>query len=218
MLAAVRLLELNGSPDAHTQKLRATIGRQARHMQRLIEDLFDVGRIVSGKMRLEKDRVDLATLVEQAVEAASPAIERRHHALTIVMPDDPVYVDADAARFTQVLWNLLNNAAKFMPDGGRIELSVKAAGGAAIVRVRDYGVGIAHDMLERVFDRFVQAPRGGERSEGLGIGLAVAKTIVELHGGTIVARSDGPGLGSDFTVIVPVAHAGVSSIDTSPAG
>ncbi len=204
--AAVGLLELKGPPDPYLQKLRKTIGRQAQHMQRLIEDLLDVGRIISGKLRLNRDRVELATLVEQAVEAASPGIERRRHTLTVVMPDTPVYVDADAARFTQVLWNLLNNAAKFMFEGGRIELSVEQAGGKALVRVRDHGIGIAPEMLERVFDRFFQAPLDDKTSEGLGIGLAVAKTIVELHGGTIEARSDGAGMGSDFTVVIPVAR------------
>ena len=153
------------------------------------------------------------TLVEQAVEAASPAIERRQHSLTVVMPANPVYVDVDAARFTQVLWNLLNNAAKFMSEGGGIELSLEEAAGKAIVRVRDHGIGIAHEMLERVFDRFVQASPDDMPSDGLGIGLAVARTIVELHGGTIVARSDGPGMGSDFTVIVPIAQAARSAAE-----
>jgi len=206
ILTAVRLLELKGSSDPDLVKLRQTIVRQVQHMQRLIEDLLDVGRIISGKLRLDKDRVDLTTLVEQAIEAALPAIDRGQHTLTVVMPDNPIHVDADAARFTQVLWNLLNNAAKFMSEGGRIELSVEEDGRTAVVRVRDQGIGIAHDMLERVFDRFVQAPLDDKPSEGLGIGLAVAQTIVELHGGTIVARSDGPGTGSEFTVILPVAR------------
>ena len=206
ILTAVRLLELKGSPDPDMQKLRQTIERQALHMQRLIEDLLDVGRIISGKLRLEKNRVDLATLVAQAVEAASPVIERRRHTITVVKPANPVYVDVDAARFTQVLWNLLNNAAKFMSEGGGIELSLEEAAGKAIVRVRDHGIGIAPEMLERVFDRFVQASPDDMTSDGLGIGLAVARTIVERHGGTIVARSEGAGMGSDFTVIVPAAQ------------
>jgi signal transduction histidine kinase len=207
ILTAVRLLELKGSNDEHEVKLRQTILRQALHMQRLIEDLLDVGRIVAGKLQLDKRCVSLATLVQRAVEAASPFIDRQQHTLTVVMPDHDVYVEADAERFTQVLWNLLNNAAKYTVQGGQVELSVEDAGSQVVVRVRDHGVGIPHAMLDRVFDRFVQVSRDGTVNEGLGIGLSVAKTIVELHEGTIVAHSDGPDTGSEFVVSIPVGGA-----------
>jgi len=119
-----------------------------------------------------------------------------------------VFIEADGARLTQVLCNLLNNAAKFTPDGGRIELTIVSEGATVSLRVRDHGVGIPPHMLERVFDRFVQADElGGQRSDGLGIGLSLVRTMVELHGGTVVAHSEGPGTGSEFTVNLPVLSA-----------
>jgi len=206
ILTATRLLELQGPKDPHLQRLRETITRQATYMLKLVEDLLDVGRIITGKLRLQKTRVDIAVLVRQAVEASSAAIERGGHRLDVTVPDGPVYVDADAARITQVLSNLLHNAAKFTPEPGRIQLAVSDHAGTLSIHVRDQGVGIAPDMLERVFDRFVQAAAFDDRtSEGLGIGLSVVKTIVELHGGSVVARSEGTGKGSEFTVVLPVA-------------
>jgi PAS domain S-box-containing protein len=206
ILTAVRLLELKGPPDPALQRLRQTIARQARQMLKLVEDLLDVGRIMTGKLRLEKRLVDIGTLAREAVDACQPFIESRRHTATLTAPDWPLRADVDAARITQVLCNLLNNAAKFMPDGGRIELAVDEEAGSVRVRVRDHGVGIPADMLERVFDRFVQADvTDDRRSDGLGIGLSLVKTMVELHGGTVVARSDGPGMGSEFTVSLPAA-------------
>ena len=213
ILTAVRLLELKGPQDPYLEKLRQTIARQATQLSTLVEDLLDVARIMTGKLRLEKRTVDVGVLATQAIETCSPAIERRRHTVAISLPDAPVYVEADSARISQVLCNLLNNAAKFMHEGGRIELSVAEQDGAALVRVRDQGVGIPSHMLERIFERFVQADAlNDNRSGGLGIGLSLVKTLVELHGGTVVARSDGPGTGSEFTVRMPVATVQVSAI------
>jgi signal transduction histidine kinase len=206
ILTATRLLELQGPKEPHLQRLRETITRQATCMLKLVEDLLDVGRIITGKLRLEKTRVDVGLLVKQAVEASSSAIERAGHTLEVSAPGAPLYIDADAHRVTQVLSNLLHNAAKFSPRPGRIELTVADNAGTLAIRVRDEGIGIAPEMLERVFDRFVQAAAFDDRtSEGLGIGLSVVRTIVEMHGGSVVARSDGPGKGSEFTVVLPVA-------------
>jgi len=206
ILTAVQLLDLKGPKDPALEKLRNTIARQANLLLKIVEDLLDVGRIITGKLRLDKTRVDLNAIVRQSVEAVSPFIQRRHHTLNVVLPETSVYVDADAARITQVLSNLLNNAAKYMRDGGRIDLSVTSDAGMVLITVRDEGVGIAPDMLERVFDRFVQVGAPGTTgTDGLGIGLSVVKTLVELHGGTVVARSEGVGRGSEFAVSLPAA-------------
>ena len=205
ILTAVRLLELKGPKDPVLQRLRETISRQATQMLKLVEDLLDVGRIITGKLRLEKRVVDIAAVARQAAEASLPFIEKHGHTLQVMGADNPLYVEADGARITQVLCNLLNNAAKFMPDGGRVELAIAETAGTVSLSVRDHGAGIPHHMLERVFDRFVQAEElGGHRGDGLGIGLSLVKTMVELHGGTVVARSDGPGRGSEFTVSIPM--------------
>jgi signal transduction histidine kinase/DNA-binding response OmpR family regulator len=206
LLAAAQLLELKGPRDAALGRLRQTITRQTQQVARIVDDLLDVGRIVSGKLRLDMQRADMHAIARQAIEASMPFIEARHHHLVVSLPDAPACCDADPARMTQVVCNLLNNAAKFMDDGGTIELSVITVGGIVELSVRDHGVGIAPDMLGLVFERFVQAEARRERvGDGLGIGLALVKSIVELHGGTVVARSDGPGTGSEFVVAIPAA-------------
>jgi signal transduction histidine kinase/DNA-binding NarL/FixJ family response regulator len=205
IITAAQLLELKGPKDPALQKLRQTISRQAHLLLKLVEDLLDVGRIITGKLRLEKTRVDVRAIVKQAVETVSPLIQQRHHTLRVDLPSNPVHVEADSVRMCQVICNLLTNAAKFTPTPGVIELSADGDAARVSIRVRDYGVGIAPDMLDRVFDRFVQASNSNTMSsDGLGIGLSVVKTIVDLHGGSVVARSDGPGLGSEFTVSLPV--------------
>jgi PAS domain S-box-containing protein len=205
ILAATRLLEVKGPSDPTIDKLRQTIFRQTTHLSKLVDDLLDVGRIITGKLRLDRTRVDLATIVRQACEASSPLIVRRRHTLDVSLPDTPVQVEGDGGRMTQVLCNLLNNAAKYMDDEGRIELSVSEDAGQAVIRVRDEGIGIAPDMLDRIFDRFVQDGAPDVVHDGLGIGLSIVKTIVEMHGGTVVVHSHGPGRGSEFTVALPVA-------------
>jgi signal transduction histidine kinase/FixJ family two-component response regulator len=205
IITAVQLLELTGPKDPASQKLRQTIARQAHLLLKLVEDLLDVGRIITGKLRLQKTRVDVNTIVRQALETVSPVIQQRHHALSLELPAAPIYVNADLPRMCQVVCNLLNNAAKYTPSPGVIELSASAESEHVFIRVRDHGAGIAPEMLDRVFDRFVQATDAETLAlDGLGIGLSVVKTIVELHGGTVTARSDGPGTGSEFTVTLPV--------------
>ena len=207
ILTAARLLEMKGPKDPPLQRLRETIFRQTMQLSKLVDDLLDVGRIITGKLRLERTRVELGAAVREASEACASLMHRRGHRLTLDLPAVPVYLDADGARLIQVLTNLLNNAAKYMPEGGHITVTAAADEGTAAISVRDEGIGIAPDLIDRVFDRFVQADdvAGSESERGLGIGLFVVKTIVELHGGQVGVRSDGPGTGTEFTVRLPVA-------------
>jgi PAS domain S-box-containing protein len=205
IITAVKLLQAKGANDPALQKLRDTILRQTLQLSTLVDDLLDIGRISAGKLRLEKSRVDLRDVVTQAVEVSSVLIERRRHTVRVQLPDTPVYVQADAARLVQVAGNLLNNAAKYMRDGGHIDVVVCEESGMGIVAVRDQGVGIGPEMLDRIFERFVQVGTSTYRSEGgLGIGLSIVKALVELHDGTIEVHSAGIGQGSDFTVRFPL--------------
>ena len=201
-LQLVRLGRLETRPevrDAHD-----IIERQVENLVRLVDDLLDVGRITSGKIQLQKERIDLAAVVARAVEGARPLIDARRHTLEVNLPEVPVPVEADPVRLAQVLWNLLNNAAKYTPDGGRITLTVER-GDEAVVRVRDTGMGIAPEMLPRVFDLFTQVERTLDRAEGgLGIGLTLVRRLTEMHGGTVAAPSEGQGQGSEFVVRLPV--------------
>jgi len=184
---------------------RDMIDRQVQNLVRLVDDLLDISRITSGKIELRCEPAEIASVVAQAVEVSRPIIEARGHRLTVSMPPEPTWVRADPLRLAQVLANLLNNAAKYTEVGGRITLSASREGGDAVFRVRDTGVGIAADMLPRIFDLFAQANTSLERSrDGLGVGLTLVKRLVELHGGTVQAASAGPGKGSEFTVRVPM--------------
>ena len=207
IITAIKLLMAKGPPEPGLQKLRDTILRQTLQLATLVDDLLDIGRITAGKLRLDKSRIDLRDVVTQAVEVSGALIERRHHTLGVQLPDRPVYLEADAARLVQVTGNLLSNAAKYMRDGGRIEIVVREECGMGVVSVRDQGVGIPPEMRDRIFDRFVQVGASEYRSEGgLGIGLSIVKALVELHEGTIEAHSGGIGKGSEFTVRLPVAR------------
>src|SRR5690606_34427678 len=203
-------LQLMRMPSGSARQLdwvRALRERQLRHLTRLIDDLLGVSRITTGRIALRREPVGLARIVEQAVEMARPAIEDKRHALAVDLPADPVYVRGDVVRLTQALSNLLVNAAKYMDDGGRIELAVERDPGdedTAVIRVRDHGQGIEPDMLERVFELFAQSDGfPGRTQSGLGIGLALVRGLVELHGGSVHAASDGPGRGSEFIVRLP---------------
>jgi CheY-like chemotaxis protein len=179
--------------------------RNVVHLTRLIDDLMDVARIGRGKIELSRRVVDLATVVNQAVETARPLIDERRHALTVALPQGTIRVEADPTRLEQVLWNLLNNSAKYTPPGGQIRLSVEPDGGEVVVRVRDTGIGIRPEMLPKVFEMFVQVGEHKDHAQGgLGIGLSLVRTLVEMHGGSISAHSDGPGHGSEFVVRLPV--------------
>ena len=181
-----------------------------------MDDLLDLSRITSGKITLHCEVMDLRDAVSRAIDASHPLIESRRHSLEVALPPEPVRVSADLTRLVQVLTNLLNNAAKYTPEGGVIHVSAAAAGDLALVRVHDTGIGLAPDLLPRVFDLFIQGDRGLDRSEGgLGIGLTLVDRLVRLHGGTVSASSPGPGKGSEFVVRLPLAH---SALGEAPVG
>lgn len=195
--------------DAEAQAhARAMIERQVSQMVHLVDDLLDVGRITQGKVELRRERIDLSRAIQAAVETSLPVIDASRHALSLEMPDEPVVVDGDMTRLTQVVANLLNNAAKYTAAGGEIGVSLRREGEVAVVAVRDSGIGIPSDMLPRVFELFTQVDRAQERSQGgLGIGLALVKRLVEMHGGSVAATSEGAGLGSTFTLRLPALAA-----------
>jgi PAS domain S-box-containing protein len=209
---ALAVLRLAGNDPARRDEARAMMERQVRQMVRLIDDLLDISRITRGKIALRRERVALAEVVRSAVESSRPLIDRAGHALTVTLPPGPVVLDADPTRLAQVLLNLLNNAAKYTEPGGRIWLTAAAVAGEAgsppatlEIRVRDTGVGIPKEMLPQVFEMFTQVDRSLERAQGgLGIGLSLVRGLVELHGGTVEAHSEGPGRGSEFVVRLPL--------------
>ena len=195
---------------------REIIERQTAHLTRLVDDLLDVSRITRGKLRLRSAPVDMRVTLQRAIESTRPLIEQRGHRLHVRSPDEAAIVHGDLMRLTQVVLNLLNNAAKYTPEGGDIWVSIEAQGSDVTVRVRDNGVGIAPHVLDGIFDLFAQGERTLDRSEGgLGIGLTLARRIVALHGGSIAARSDGPGKGAEFTVTLP--RLDVDSSEANPA-
>jgi PAS domain S-box-containing protein len=185
----------------------AVMDRQVRQMTRLVDDLLDVSRISRGKIELRKQLIDLAAVVDSAVEASRPLIEKWGHELAVSIPSEPILLEADMTRLAQVLSNLLNNAAKYTDQGGRIRLTAERQSRHVLIRVKDTGIGIPPDMLSSIFDTFTQVDRSLERSEGgLGIGLTLVQRLVEMHGGSVEARSDGPGTGSEFLVHLPIAE------------
>jgi len=178
--------------------------RQIRNSARLLDDLLDVARITRGVMQLKKEPVLIEGVVRSAIESQAALIESAGHALTIELPPEPVIVDADPTRLEQIVSNLLNNAAKYTPAGGRIVVAVERRWGEVAIRVKDSGNGIPAALLPRVFDLFVQAEQSLARSQGgLGLGLTLVRKLAELHGGTVEAHSDGPGKGSEFVVRLP---------------
>jgi signal transduction histidine kinase len=204
---AVYILQ-HDAAGVHAQKARDIIARQVKVMARLVDDLMDVSRINRGHIELRLERIDLATVVQQAVEASRPFIEEGAHALVLDLPQEPLPIDVDPTRLSQVLVNLLANAAKYTDPGGRIELRVRRDGAVIGITVMDNGVGIAAEHLRSVFDMFSQVEDVLKRSRGgLGIGLSLVKHVVELHGGQVEAQSAGIGAGSSFVITLP-AHQG----------
>jgi signal transduction histidine kinase len=188
-----------------TAEARALIERQLAQMVRLVDDLLDVSRITTGKLALRRERVELRSVAQSALESVESMIRARGHALHVELPPPGVYVNADPTRLAQVFLNLLNNAAKFTDPGGRIDFTVALEDAVLVARVRDNGIGIAPAMREEIFDMFAQADRSLERSTmGLGVGLSLARRLVELHGGTIKVHSAGAGRGSEFVVRIPM--------------
>jgi signal transduction histidine kinase len=208
--SAVALLDRGGDDPAVRRQVCEVIQRQIRRQARVLDDILDLSRLARQALDLRREAVDLGAVVGPVIEAVRPALEERRQVLKVTTPTEPLTVLADPTRVEQVLINLLTNAAKYSPVGGEIALSLVREGEWAVVRVRDRGRGIAPEMLPRIFDLFVQAPPapGEAPSSGLGIGLALSRRLVELHGGTIEARSEGLGRGSEFVVRLPLASGG----------
>jgi PAS domain S-box-containing protein len=202
---AVTIMHKLKDADPGLRWVRDVISRQINHLTRLIDDLLDVSRIVQGKLTLKKAPMEVADLIGHAVEASRPFIEERRHTLTVSVPPEPMRVDGDDVRLTQVVANLLDNAAKYTPERGRIWLSAARQDNGVLIRVLDSGIGLSQPLLDRIFDLFVQADRSLDRSQGgLGLGLAIVKRLVEMHGGRIEAYSEGVGKGSEFRVWLPL--------------
>jgi signal transduction histidine kinase len=204
IVSAIEVLEWTGVSDATASQACAVVRRQVRHMTRLIDDLLDVGRITSDRLVLQLSAVDLAAVIAAAVETSRPAIEEFGHRLTTTSPTRPIMLQADAARLSQVLSNLLTNAAKYTPLGGEIHVVAEADADGVTIRVRDDGVGIAREHLQSIFDLFVRVGQAdGLGGGGLGIGLALAQRFVQMHGGRLEATSEGAGKGSEFSIWLP---------------
>jgi PAS domain S-box-containing protein len=214
---ALGVLKLKGPPTPEVHWARDVIDRQLQQMTRLIDDLLDTSRIGTGKIELQRQRVELAEIVHGAVEASRPLIAQHGHELCVELPSEPVYLHGDLVRLSQVFCNLLNNAARYTPQGGRIEVTGTLKASAVLLSVRDNGIGIPRDMLPKVFEMFTQVDRSLERSRGgLGIGLTLVKQLVELHGGRVEAHSAGPGHGSEFVVRLPVLTEAGTRVPATP--
>ncbi len=204
ILTALQLLRLRGVAAAENEC--RVIERQVKHLVTLVDDLLDVSRLTRGKLHLERRRVELSAVVAQAIETASPLLERNRHQLTVEVPRDGLAVDGDQHRLVQVVANLLANAAKYTDPGGRIFVTGTRQRNEAVLTVRDTGIGISAEMLPKVFDLFVQTPQALDRSHGgLGLGLALARGLIDMHQGTVEARSDGPGTGAELIIRLPLA-------------
>jgi CheY-like chemotaxis protein/two-component sensor histidine kinase len=202
--SAVHIMQRVGPADPLQESMRATIDRQSAQLVRIVDDMLDIARITRGTLAVERARVDVRDIVHRAVETAAPAIERARHALEIELPSEALDVSGDAARLVQLVGNVLNNSARYTPDGGQIRISARREGRFVALRVRDTGRGIEPQAMERIFDMFVQGrPAQLRVGQGLGVGLALARRIAELHGGTLEAHSDGRDKGSVFTLRLP---------------
>ncbi|HEY2736306.1 MAG TPA: hybrid sensor histidine kinase/response regulator, partial [Polyangiales bacterium] len=213
ILTALGLMRLRGE---HSRE-HAVIERQVGHLVRLVDDLLDVSRITRGKIELRLAPVELSSIVQRAVEIASPLLERRNQRLEMAVPEAGLVVDADADRLAQVVANLLTNASKYSPLGAHIWISAQPLDARVWLRVRDEGIGIAPDMLESVFTAFVQHPQSLDRaSGGLGLGLAIVQSLMRLHGGQVEARSGGLGKGSEFVASLPLSAASIRASQPPP--
>ena len=204
IVTALELMKMRG--NGALSREQQVIERQVGHLVRLVDDLLDISRITGGKVELKKASVDLGRTIGKAIEIASPLIERRRHELRLMVPPNGMRLEADGERLAQVFANLLTNAAKYTDPGGTIELEAKRDGDELVVRVKDSGIGIPASLLPQIFDLFVQGHRSSDRAPGgLGIGLALVRNLVQMHGGTVVATSDGPGTGTEVVVRLPGA-------------
>jgi PAS domain S-box-containing protein len=211
ILTAAQIMEMRG--DVATPREREVIIRQAQHLVRLVDDLLDVSRVARGKVTLSKKPIELSVVVMKAVEATAPAFDERRHRLNLSVVARGLAVDADEVRLTQVVSNLLTNAARYTAPGGRVDVRARREGEEVVLSVRDNGSGIEPALLPHIFSMFVQAPRGPDRLEGgLGLGLSLVRTLTALHGGTVSALSEGSGRGSEFTVRLPASTSGTEVI------
>ncbi|HEV8630876.1 MAG TPA: HAMP domain-containing sensor histidine kinase, partial [Thermoanaerobaculia bacterium] len=205
---ALDLLHEAGNDAPTIERARTMMERQLIHLVRLVDDLLDISRVTAGKLQLERGAVALSTIVDSAVESSQPQIEAGGQHLEVELPLEPLVVDGDTTRLSQVLTNLLNNAARYTPRGGSIRLAAERRGDEVALWVRDTGIGLAPGQAERIFDLFVQGREAAQSQRGLGVGLALARALVELHGGRIAASSDGPGLGAEILVHLPLLATG----------
>ena len=213
----VEYLRSQGETDSPWGRVEDMMIRQTRQLARLVDDLLDVSRITQGTVRIRREPIEAADLVSMAAEANRGLMDQRGHRFRVEVPERPIWLDADPTRLTQVLSNLLNNAARYTPEGGTISLSVHAIEGEVRFIVRDNGVGIEADMLPQVFELFMRAEQAVQSAEaGLGIGLTIVKRMVELHSGTIQAYSDGVGRGSTFIMTLPAREAPVDHVPAAP--
>lgn len=202
---AVQLLRHRELAEAQSMRAREVIERQVQHLVCLIDDLLDVSRITSGLITLQRERVLIDTVVARAVETARPLIDARRHELRLELPDELLTVDGDSTRLVQAVGNILHNAAKFTEPGGRIEVTVSREGSSAVIRVKDTGIGIARELVPKIFELFSQVHEKSESSHGgLGIGLALVRRLVEMHGGMVSAHSAGPGRGTELVIRLPL--------------
>jgi signal transduction histidine kinase len=202
---ALEVFQLRAPQDELLQRAFASADRQVSHMTRLVDDLLDVSRITRGKVEIRPRLVTLKEVVEGAIQACDPLIQQRHHVLSVTLPEEPLILNVDSTRMTQVVANLLHNAAKYTPSGGHIDMTARRENGELVLSVRDNGVGLRPDMLQRVFDLFVQVDQGSDRAQGgLGLGLTLVRSLVEMHGGKVSAHSQGLSQGSEFIVRLPL--------------
>jgi PAS domain S-box-containing protein len=217
MRNALEMVRLSADDPAVISTVRGTMERQVDHMVRLTDDLLDVSRITRNRLELRRKPVDLSAVVHRAMESSDPILKERRHSVSLALPSTPLIADADEGRLAQVLYNLLGNAAKYTHPGGRIHVRAMRDGPDAVITVSDNGIGMARENLHSVFEMFTQVDSSLERSQGgLGIGLTLSRRIVELHGGTIQAASDGPGKGSTFTVRLRAAESS-ALLEPTPA-
>ena len=202
---AVKVMKQLGSDNPDLCWARDVVDHQVRQMAQLVDDLLEISRVTSGKVRLQKEAVDVATIVAFAIETSRPVLESDHHRLSIALPPDALYVDADPLRMAQVLSNLLNNAAKYTQPGGQIRLAAANEGPEVVFRIKDNGIGIPPEMLSGIFDLFAQVDHSLDHSQGgLGLGLTLVRSLVEMHGGSVQALSEGLSRGSEFIIRLPV--------------
>ena len=202
---AVKIMKQRGSEDPALCWARDVIDHQIKQLSQLVDDLLEISRVTRGKVRLQKEVVDVAVIVAYAVETSRPVIDANRHRLSIALPPGPIQIDADAVRMAQVLSNLLNNAAKYTEEGGHIRMAVRVEDDQVVFRVRDNGIGIPPEMLSSIFDLFTQVDHSLDRSHGgLGLGLTLVRSLVEMHGGSVQAASEGLGKGSEFRVSLPI--------------